>query len=199
MLSRASQSQTVHPPSNPLRENVERLSALIHRDVYQSRRGNLATEFKDLITPYLITDVASDQLLQIQRAAHPYPKRSALPATISHDTFKDFLVTEGPILQDRYLEFKARGHTGCAVLSDEVTHRLNRIVRNSAIGAMTPDGLHFYTRVSLEGREHWLDFTIDQFVAYSEIIAYTGYNVSDRKLSRTDDYVGTLVMPAVFD
>lgn len=178
---------------------MERLSALIHRDVLQTRRGQLATEFKERITPYLITDLTSDQLLQIQRAAHPYPKRTAFSNTISQDAFREFLTIEGPALQDSYLEFKARGHTGCAVVSDEATHRLNRIVPKSAITAMTPDGLHYYTHVSVEGRDYWLDFTIDQFVAYSEIVAYTGYKVSDRKLSRTDDYVGTLLMPAVFD
>ena len=199
MASFALRPHAQHPLRNPLQDNVEQLSALIHRDVFQSRRGALAAEFKSAITPYLVTDPTSDQLLQIQRATAPYPKLSALANTISQDAFKDFMVTEGPALQDHYLEFKARGHTGCAVVSDDATRRLNRIAPRSAATVMTPDGLHYFTQASIEGRDYWIDFTIDQFVAYPDIVAYTGFKISHRKLDRVSDCAGILVMPGRFD
>lgn len=199
MSSTTLQPHAQHPPRSPLQQNVEQLCALIHRDVFESRRGALAAEFKTLIVPYLVTDPTSDQLLQIQRAAAPYPKFSALANTLSHDTFKDFIVTEGPLLQDHYLEFKARGHTGCAVVSEDATRRLNRIAPKSAATVMSPDGLHYFTQASIEGRDYWIDFTIDQFVAYADIVAYTGYKVSHKKLDRVRDCAGILVMPGKFD
>jgi hypothetical protein len=171
------------------------LASLIHKDIGSTPRGKLSDQFRDLITPYLITDITSDQFLHIHRAANPLPTTSKSRTTLSVAEFQDFLIHEAPPLQEQYLNFKARGHTGCIPVASESTARLNRHMPGCANTGFTADGIHHYSIVSIEGRNYWLDFTIDQFVAYPEIIQRHRMYATLRVVTPPPSYAGTLVMP----
>lgn len=171
------------------------LNALMNQDIHAPRRGALAERFRALISPYLITDVTSDQFLYIHRAAAPLRAPSSMPQTISAAEFQDFLISEAPELKDSYLSFKSRGHTGCVIVAHEATTRLNRRVIGCAETRVSRDGIHNYTQVSIEGRDYWLDATIDQFVAYPEILECHRLYGSMRYISPELSYAGLLLMP----
>ncbi len=171
------------------------LAALIYKDLTSPSRGGVSTEVRELITPYLIVDPTSDHFLHIHRAAAPLPAASKLSQTLSVEDFRDFLTHEAGPLQDQYLNFKTRGHTGCALVACEATARLNRRIRGCADNEVTADGIHQYSVVSVEGRNYWLDFTIDQFVAYHEIVERHRLFGSMRVVTPRPSYAGTLVMP----
>lgn len=99
------------------------------------------------------------------------------------------------MLKDYYLNFKCRGHTGCVVVEHEATTRLNRRVPGCAEGRVSGNGAHNYTVVSIEGRDYWLDFTVDQFVAYPEIVECQRLYGSMRYLQPNPTYAGILLMP----
>lgn len=171
------------------------LATFIHKDITSPRRGGVSTEVRELITPYLIVDETSDQPLHIHRAALPLPNTSTFPQTLSIAEFREFLTHEAPPLRELYLNFKARGHTGCVPVTYEATTRLNRLARGCAESGATTDGIHQYTVVSIEGRNYWLDFTIDQFVAYPEILERHRLYSSMRIVTPRPSYAGILFMP----
>ena len=171
------------------------LNALIYRDIKGPRRGTLSNEFRAIISPYLVTDPTSDQFLLIHRAASPLPPSSKMQCTLSVADFQKFMTYEAPELENNYINFKCRGHTGCVVVAQEATNRLNRSRQGCAETNASGDGCHYYTRVSVEGRDYWLDFTIDQFVAYAEVIERHRMYSTMRLIEPRPSYAGTLIMP----
>ena len=189
------QHETKLKSSSPLHDDNARLELLIRRDTASSYRGKLAAEFKEVINPYLVTDLNSEQFLHIHRAATPYPAASSLKSSMTVGEFMDFLGNYGLTLRDQYLNFKSRGFTGCVIVADEATHALNNQKRDCATTRSTSDGVHFYTVVSVEGRDYRLDFTIDQFVAYPEVIERHRIYATTRRMDPSPSFAGTLVMP----
>ena len=185
----------ISTPILPSPNDPMELNALITRELKNPRRGTLSQDFRTLISPYLVTDPTSDQFLHIHRAAAPLQARSKMLTTISVDHFREFLTLEGPQLEESYVNFKCRGHTGCVVVAHEATVRLNRTIPGCAETKASGDGSHYYTRVSIEGRDYWLDFTIDQFVAYPEIVERHRMYATMRLTTPRPSYAGTLIMP----
>lgn len=111
------------------------------------------------------------------------------------DNFMDFLALEGPVLRDHYLSFKSRGHTGCVFVAEEATSRLNRRVSDCAALRITGNGIHHYTVVVVDGRDYFADFTVDQFIAYPEIVERHRMYSTLRKVDPPPSYAGALIMP----
>lgn len=172
-----------------------RLHELVHRELSSNRRGTLSHEFRELISPYLITDLLSDQFLHIHRGTSPSLPRTLLPRSISVTDFLEFLRHEGPVLRDEYLNFKSLGHTGCVIVAEHATNRLNRITPDCSRTESCGDYAHYYTRASVEGRDYWVDFTVDQFVAYGEVVERHRQYSTSRSTVPTPSYAGTLTLP----
>lgn len=188
-------SAPIAAPQEVAVDDATRFDGLVRREMRSSPRGNLAGEFREVINPYLVEDLSSDQFLQIHRAASPYPARSGFCRSMSVADFIDFLRLEGPALRDHYLRFKSRGHTGCVIVAEEVNSRLNRRVSDCASLRVTGDGIHHHSIVAVEGRDYVVDFTVDQFVAYREIVERHALYSTLRKVDPPPSYAGALILP----
>ena len=176
-----------------LQRNTLHLSSLVVRDMRAWCRGKASDEFRAATAAYTVTDLASDQFLEIHRAASLYPLKDYSRdgfRSCPLDDFREFLRTEGPILRELYLDFKSRGHTGCYIISDDASRRLNRIHQGCA--ATSEVAFHSFNSVLVDGRMYWLDFSIDQFVDYQGIIQRT----NPPSPQPPPSYYGALVMPS---
>jgi hypothetical protein len=162
-------------------------------------RGEPQAAFKDFVTCYLITHKQPERFHQIHRAEAALPQRSVALQAMSEAQFIDFLRYDAPALRDKYLGFKENGYTGCYSVSEEAAARLNRIKTYCAEVLPAAAGEHHYNGVAIDGRYYVVDFTVDQFLAYPEIVQRSCRAGSPQpgihRASSPPTYAGVLVLP----
>jgi hypothetical protein len=177
---------------NPARH----LSDLVSQELRRVPRGAPLPGLKEFISPYLVTDPIVEQFLKIHHADLTLPARPR-HSVLTEGQFTDFLRHEAQELEDRYLEYKSKGFTGCYDVSADATARLNRVAVGCAEAILTARGEHQYTGVAIDTRYYIVDFTVDQFLAYPEIVRRTRTYVAHEIQQDTSkpSYAGVLILP----
>jgi hypothetical protein len=172
---------------------VESLARSIRQDYKAKQRGGMKDAILRVAEEFLIQDPTDRSFSLLHQSC-----LSVLPANfcikplgyqaLSAADFETFLSEKGPALIEKYKEWKWRGYTSCAPISDETKKLLNRMTVKPCADI---EGIshHAFDLVLVEGQPYWVDFTFDQFIDYERI--QNAQILIDEPVT----YAGVLVMP----